>query len=243
MTNTLIVVTGASSGIGQALASAAASSGATVATCSRSKASGIHLSVDLSDPASWPAFSEWVNVLVGDSEWQRVVFVHSAATINPIGFAGMTDAAAATSSVLLNAASPIVIGDAFLRALHSNPSATRRAVLLQISSGAGKRPFPGWSTYCAAKAAVDMWVKTVGAEQSLVNNGARVLSIGPGVVATGMQEQIRSSTKEQFPQVEDFQKLSDDGILASPQVVGSKLWEIANSLTWDSGAVMDIRDF
>lgn len=243
MTNTLIVVTGASSGIGEAVVSAAASSGATVATCSRSKSSANHLSADLSDPDSWPLFSEWVNVLVGDSEWEKVVFVHSAAGISPIGFAGTTDASEATSSVLLNAAGPIVVGDAVLRALQSNPSATRSAVILQISSGAGKRPFPGWSTYCAAKAGVDMWVRTVGAEQALVENGARVLSIGPGVVATNMQAQIRSSSTEQFPQVQDFRKLADDGILASPQDVGAKLWEISNSDAWESGAVMDVSDF
>ena len=169
--------------------------------------------------------------------------VHAAATIDPIGFAGQVDAAKATAGVLLNAASPLLVGDSFLRSVAQHTPEGQSAVLMQVSSGAGKRPFPGWATYCAAKAGVDMWVKTVGLEQAELGSSTRVLSIGPGVVATDMQASIRSSSVAEFPQVQAFRELHDDGALASPESVGAKLWKIALGSDWESGAVVDIKDF
>ncbi len=226
------------------MADSALQSGATVATCSRRELPGQHhLSLDLGMPESWVLFDEWIAGLIGGQAWQEIIMIHAAATIDPIGFAGQVDVAKATSGVLLNSASPLLVGDSFLRSVAQHTPEGQSAVLMQISSGAGKRPFPGWSTYCAAKAGVDMWVRTVGLEQAELGSGTRVLSIGPGVVATDMQASIRSSSVDEFPQVQTFRELHDDGALASPESVGAKLWQIALGSAWESGAVMDIKDF
>ncbi len=244
MNKRLAIITGASSGIGQAIAASAKQGGATVATCSRRDiANQQHLSLDLGQPESWIVFDNWITGLISDESWQEIVLIHAAATIEPIGFSGQVDVANATSAVLLNAVSPLLIGDSFLRSVAQSAPEGQSAVLMQVSSGAGKRPFPGWATYCAAKAGVDMWVRTVALEQAELGTGVRVLSIGPGVVATGMQASIRSSSAAEFPQVQQFRELHDDGKLASPESVGAKLWEIAIGSAWESGSVMDIKDF
>ncbi len=244
MNKRLAIITGASSGIGQAIADSARQSGASVATCSRRELSGPHhLSLDLAVPASWVLFDDWIAGLIGAQAWQEIIMVHAAATIDPIGFAGQVDVAKATSGILLNGASPLLVGDSFLRSVEQHAPEGQSAVLMQVSSGAGKRPFPGWATYCAAKAGVDMWVRTVGLEQADLGTGIRVLSIGPGVVATDMQASIRSSSVAEFPQVQQFRELHADGVLASPESVGAKLWEIALGSDWESGAVVDIKDF
>jgi benzil reductase ((S)-benzoin forming) len=93
-----------------------------------------------------------------------VVFLDAAGTISPIGFAGEADPRQYSASVMLNAAAPLILAEAFLRAVR-NLSCRRQLVLL--SSGAARRPYPGVAAYGAAKAAVDQWVRAVGNEQAL----------------------------------------------------------------------------
>lgn len=54
----LMIITGASSGIGAELAEQAEAAGHTVATVSRRPGPGQHLAADLGDPESWPVVSD-----------------------------------------------------------------------------------------------------------------------------------------------------------------------------------------
>ena len=62
-------------------------------------------------------------------------------------------------------------------------------LVVNISSGAAKRPIEGWSAYCSAKAGLDMATRTLALEQSRETNPVRVLSFAPGIVDTRMQEE------------------------------------------------------
>ena len=234
----LAVVTGASRGIGAGIAAAAAADGSVVAVCNRSASDfERQLTVDLSRPESWPEFAKWFDTLVDDVTPTRIVAVHNAATLTPIGFAGEVDAESYASNVLLNSAAPQVVGGAIIRTAQRTATPT---VLVQLSSGAGKNPYPGWSSYCASKAAVDMWVRSVGLEQADRDDLVRTVSISPGVVATAMQAEIRSSDGAAFPDVEHFQGLHEDGHLADPAEVGATIWRFARSETWANGTVGDL---
>lgn len=238
MSTSLAVVTGASRGIGAAIASAATRAGAVVATCNRSASDSEHqLTADLADPATWPVFAAWLDGMVDTIEPNRLTVVHNAATLTPIGFAGEVDPAGYTSNVLLNSAAPQVLGDAVIRTARRTDTPT---VLVQLTSGAGKNPYPGWSSYCASKAAVDMWVRTVGLEQDPAR--VRALAIAPGVVATDMQAEIRSSEESAFPNVERFRDMHADGELADPADVGARIWQLSQATNWDSGTVADLRE-
>jgi NAD(P)-dependent dehydrogenase (short-subunit alcohol dehydrogenase family) len=237
---TLTMVTGASRGIGAAVAAAAEADGAVVATCNRGRSDAAHqLTADLSDPTTWAELARWYDDLVDRLNPDRCVVVHNAATLTPIGFAGATDPGDYQANVLLNSAAPQVIGSAVLATAHRTGTPT---VLVQLTSGAGKTPYPGWSSYCAAKAAVDMWVRAVGTERSEGDQLVRVVAVAPGVVATDMQAEIRTSDVDAFPEVERFQSMHDDGQLADPADVGRRLWELADRGTWTSGEVLDLRE-
>lgn len=239
MRDTLAVITGASRGIGAGIALAAEDDGARVAVCNRSKSAfGRQLEADLADPESWPQVIEWIDGLLDELEPSRLVFVHNAATLTPIGFAGEVDSAAYAANVLLNSAAPQVLGDGVARLARETETPT---AIVQLSSGAGKSAYPGWTSYCASKAAVDMWVQAVGVEQAERDHLVRALSISPGVVATEMQAEIRASAQDAFPNVERFQAMHDEGHLGDPQDVGAKIWEVATSDRWDNGAVLDLR--
>ncbi len=236
--STLLVVTGGSAGIGAALV-AAAPAGTRVVDVSRSGAAGAdrHVAADLSDPASWPtvaaAVAEEVDAFAGD----RVTAVHAAGVLEPIGFAGEVDADAYRASVLLNSAAGQVFGAAVLAAVRGRDELRRELVL--VSSGAATTPYPGWSAYCAGKAALEQWVRAVGEEQRQ-RGGVTVCAIAPGVVATAMQAGIRATDPRDFPAVERFRQLHADGELRDPDTVARQLWRVLDEGV-ETGAALDLR--
>ncbi len=244
----LTIITGASSGIGAAMAEAADAAGHTVATVSRRPGPGHHLAADLADPLAWDDVADWIDTLVSGTAWGRITLIHNAGTLTPIGFAGEVDHDGYRSNVLLNSASAQVLGDRFVAAVSR---ASCPAMLMVISSGAGKNPYPGWSSYCAGKAATDMWCRTAGLEQEMRASDISVLSMAPGVVDTGMQAMIRDQDEAAFPNVARFLDLHDGGALGDPAEVGAAIFDLAQQTcdgreyrgaTLTNGAVLDIRD-
>lgn len=242
MTDVLLWITGASSGIGAALAATVPYDDVHVIDISRSGGTPgtEHVPADLADPVAWSAIDAHFHARLEQFDGRHVTFVHAAAALTPIGFAGEVDPSAYRRTALLDATAPQVLGDALLRALEAS-SFDGTADLVFISSGAAKRPIEGWSAYCAGKAGQDMWVRTVGAEQQRRGTGRRVLAIAPGVVATSMQERIRATAEHDFPDVGRFHQLHADGALLDPSDSARRIWAL---VTGDavSGAVLDVRD-
>jgi benzil reductase ((S)-benzoin forming) len=239
MTGPVVIVTGGSSGLGRALL-AVAPAGSYRVDVSRSGPPDVadaHIEADLADPASWAPVAAEVELVLDRLPAADVVVVHNAGTIEPIGYAGEVDDAGYATNVLLNAAAPLVLGHHLLRLLRDRPG---RRDLVLISSGAARTAYPGWSSYGAAKAAIDQWVRTVGAEQR-ERGGVRVVSIAPGVVATGMQALLRDTDARDFPRVERFRGLHADGSLAAPEDAARAVWAVLADPDVASGHVTDVR--
>jgi len=240
MAENLVFITGASSGIGAALARAVPFESARVVNISRRPRDGcLHFRADLSDPQSWPAVAEMFEREMVACAGERIVFIHSAGTLEPIGFAGEVPADSYTRQVLLNSASPQVLGQAFVRA-----SRTTRALcqMLIIGSGAAVNLYPGWSAYGPGKAAANQWVRTVGAEQRQRGGNCRLLSIAPGIVATPMQDLIRTVSSHEFPDVDAFVGYCEQGELSDPDAVAIELWKLLDDDEIENGSVLDLRD-
>ncbi len=239
MSESLVFVSGASSGIGLALVESVPWSPARVFDLSRRGAPGtLHVKADLADPASWLEAAAVFEREIHGYAGERVVFVHSAGTLEPMGFAGEVDASAYTRQVLLDSAAPQVLGDAFLRAARGTEAPCQ---LVMISSGAARSVYQGWSAYGAGKAGMDQWVRTTGAEQERRGGRCRVLAVAPGVIATDMQRQIRSMSEVDFPEVEHFRTLEAEGVLRAPADAARDLWGLV-SRDLENGAVVDLRD-
>lgn len=237
--DTLVWLTGASAGLGAALAATHPYDDAHVVDISRSGGTPHteHLPADLADPASWAMVEAHLSARIGAFAGQRVVLVHAAGTLDPIGFAGEVDTSRYRHHLLLNAAGP-AIGTAFLTAVHAS-GFDGDVRLVMITSGAASSVYPGWSAYGSGKAALDHWVRTVGAEQR-TRGGATVLSIAPGVVATAMQEQIRAVDERDFPAVERFRSLHAEGALTPPDDAAREVWQLLHA-GLESGTVTDVR--
>lgn len=235
----LVIISGASSGLGLAL-SRTVPFPATIVDISRSGPPDDdieHITADLADPAAWEAVGEAMRNLVAEHDPDRAVFIHAAGTLTPIGFAGEVDGDAYASNVILNSASGQVLGHLFLEAVSGR---TGIFDVVMISSGAANSAYPGWSSYGAGKAALNHWVRNVGAEQR-ERGGVRVSAVAPGVVATGMQRQIRKTSERDFPNVERFHDLHEEGKLADPEDAAGKIWS-AMERGIETGSVIDIRD-
>ncbi|MGP1615597.1 MAG: SDR family NAD(P)-dependent oxidoreductase, partial [Pollutimonas bauzanensis] len=110
--------------------------------------------------------------------------------------------------------------------------------ILNISSGAGRNPTAGWGVYCATKAALDHYTQVLHAE----NHGARVASLAPGVIDTGMQEKIRGSDAASFPNVERFAQMHEQGQLSSPGAVAEKILRYLAHDDFGATVLDDIRN-
>jgi benzil reductase ((S)-benzoin forming) len=237
MAETLMWISGASSGIGRALAATLPSEEARLIGVSRrAPPTGVHLEADLADPRSWKMVGESFARELRGWSGERVVFVHAAGVAGPIGFAGEVDTESSSRAVILNSAAPQVLGQMFLAAV---AEVDARRQLVMLTSGAASSVYPGWATYGAGKAAIDQWVRDVGAEQNL-RGGVELIAVAPGTVNTGMQDQIRQTDEKDFPQRQKFVDLHEAGALADPDQVARAIWSLLDR-GLENGAVVDLR--
>lgn len=245
--STVAIVTGASRGLGQALALGLLKPGTQLITLARSHnaalatqaaKSGVLLQqvqADLADPSAAAESAKQVMAAL-PRDAQRYLLINNAGTVEPINQAhDLTDAAAIATAFNLNVTSVMLLISEFLQATQG--AADRR--ILNISSGAGRNPMPGWGVYCATKAALDHYTQVLHAE----NHGVRVASLAPGVIDTGMQEKIRGSDANSFPNVERFAQMHEQGQLSSPEAIAEKILRYIAHDDFGATVLDDIRNY
>ncbi len=67
-------------------------------------------------------------------------------------------------------------------------------------------------------------------------------AIAPGVLDTSMQTEIRQMSARDFPRVERFQDLHDEGKLVAPEEAAERLWRVVES-GLETGSVVDLRHY
>ena len=102
---------------------------------------------------------------------------------------------------------------------------SRGGVLINLSSGAAWSAYSGWGAYCAGKAAVERLTEVIQIEEEGI--GLRAHSVAPGVVDTAMQKLIRSSSAENFPDLERFVQMKRDENFNEADFVAREFLSIA----------------
>jgi NAD(P)-dependent dehydrogenase (short-subunit alcohol dehydrogenase family) len=218
------VVTGASRGLGAGLAADFARRGMRLGLCSRGAAAlspgerVLAQRVDVADAEAVARFGDAVAERFGGID----LWINNAGVLDPIG--PLRDCAAADLDRHLQINVLGVIWGSRWYCRH------RRAVgpggvLVNISSGAARKAYFGWSAYCAGKAAVDRLTECIALEEK--DAGLRAHAVAPGIIDTYMQEQIRATTAAQFPEVGRFVALKQDEKFSSTAWVASHLLELA----------------
>lgn len=249
MSETIVILTGASRGLGAALALASCKPGTTLLTVARQTNPVLaaqaartgttlrELQVDLSDPHVCVLAVERLFAALPRGA-ARYRLINNAGTVDPISAADKLDPIDIAKALNLNVGALMLLTARFLHAT-TGLSADRR--ILNISSGAGRKPMAGWSVYCATKAAVDMFSRTVKLEQG--ETGARIASLAPGVIDTAMQGRIRASEPDDFPTLENFQSLHASGQLAAPADVAGRILAYLERDDFGDTEIDDIRNY
>ena len=135
----------------------------------------------------------------------------------------------------------MVLCAAFLRGTSGWPGPRK---VLNISSGLGRRPQASSAAYCAAKAGNGhVLSRAVALEEQALPNGARIVSLAPGVIATDMQAELRAADPAGFPDHERFVQLHAQGQLTSPEEAARRGAGLAvRRPDFGSQPVADVRD-
>jgi NAD(P)-dependent dehydrogenase (short-subunit alcohol dehydrogenase family) len=192
----VIVVTGASRGIGAASAEALANAGAAVMLAARGEEKVAAIArriVEAGGRAEAAAcdVADWSSVQALLAETRRrlgpvTALVNNAGVIEPIARLEQAAPDEWARGIQIN-----LIG-AFhaIRAVLPEMRAAGRGTIINVSSGAALRPPEGWSAYCTAKAGLAMLTQAIALEAV---PGLRVFGFQPGTTDTDMQVRIRAS--------------------------------------------------
>ena len=220
----LTIITGASRGLGAALAVQLLHPQAHVICISRSSnkrlpalatQSGATLeqwSLDLADGASAAQrLGQWLAEQPSD-RFSQATLINNAGVISALVPLRAADPADLARALRVGLEAPLQLSAAFLAG--TRPWAGTRKVL-NISSGLGRRAMASSSAYCAAKAGMDHFTRCVALEEAAQPNGAKVCALAPGVIDTSMQDQLRAADPAQFPDRATFEGLHAQGQLSS----------------------------
>jgi NAD(P)-dependent dehydrogenase (short-subunit alcohol dehydrogenase family) len=193
--NSTVMVTGASRGLGRALAVEFARRGAKLvltardadalaATASELRSRGAEvyaLDADMSDKRSIYPLVGAATALAGPID----VLINNASTLGPSTLQLLldTDCEDVERTLAVNLLAPFRLTKALLGAMLVRD----RGVVVNVSSDAAHEPYPSWGAYGASKAALDqlsrIWANELG------DSAVRILSVDPGEMDTAMHAQ------------------------------------------------------
>ncbi|KAJ2835578.1 hypothetical protein FBU31_001592 [Coemansia sp. 'formosensis'] len=222
--STLAIVTGASRGIGKAIAHEFLQRGINVL--------GVARSFTATPAATNATFIPCIADITNPDDLQRILeaaqqtgmavtaLVNNAGTLDPIAKISDVDLDAWRQSFEVNVVAVIALTQRFLPMLRAS-----NGRIINISSGAATSAYQGWAAYCASKAALNMVTQSLAMEEPEVV----AIAVRPGVVDTDMQTAVRSAgegamREDQFAK---FQSLYKSGALLRPEVPARAIVRLA----------------
>lgn len=241
----LVVLTGASRGLGRAMAEHCLSHGVALVTLSRShvheldqlaadhKVALTQILVDFNDRVAVEQAARVINTLVKVA--QRPRLIQNAGVVTPVTVAdNPASFLEIEQAYLTNIVTPTFLTNHFL----ASTSHTKDRRVMLISSGAGRQAIAGWGVYCASKAALDRYAEVVSLEQG---DRVRIAAVAPGMINTPMQATIRDADAKRFPVLEKFVQIHEQGALAKPADVAQQLLTFLEHDSFGQKTIDDIR--
>lgn len=242
------IVTGASRGMGRALALQLHARGHRLLTLQRQPrpldaapggAPAEDWAVDLADPLPVAErLGAWIGALPRGSVASLTLVNNAALLVEPGPLAG-ADLHEISRATRASLEAPLLLTAAFLRA-GAALGVPRR--VLNISSGLGRHAMGGSAVYCATKAGMDHYTRSVALEEARLPDGARICSLAPGIIDTDMQVQLRGGNPAAFPEQARFADYKSEGRLDSPEAAAAKVLAYLDRADFGSKPVADVRD-
>jgi len=250
-TKRLVILTGASRGLGAAMAEQLLAPDTLLLTLSRHPSPALQTSAS----ASGATLEQWaidvghdVGTAARLETWLHqhatagfaaAALINNAGLLGPVGPIDRSDAERLATVLRVGLEAPIVLTAAFLRATRDWAIDKR---VLNISSGAGRRPIAGWASYCAAKAGLDHYSRVVALDEALRPHPARIVSLAPGVIDTDMQGELREADATGFPEQSSFIQLKASGQLPTPGAAAARVLAYLARPDFGTQPVADVRD-
>lgn len=250
----LSIVTGASRGLGLALAQTLIDQGHRLLCISRNASGalqeraaqrGAHLeqwTLDLSQAGEAAQRLEaWLGAQDA-GQLASATLINNAASLPRIAPLSEVDPSELALVLRSGLEAPMLLSSAFLRATQAWPArASIERKVLNVSSGLGRRAMASQAGYCAIKAGMDHFTRCVALEEALKAQGAKLCSLAPGIIDTDMQVAIRASAPEQFPDLATFQGMKDKGLLSAPADTARALLAYLARPDFGKEPVADVR--
>ncbi|MDQ3033724.1 MAG: glucose 1-dehydrogenase [Myxococcota bacterium] len=244
-----ILVTGGTSGLGRAMALRFAREGARVAITGRREDALAETAKQVRDESGRDAVVIRADHLHGTDNERSIdesvralggldVLINNAGVI---GFDGMLEARPDEfrRMVETNLFAPYALMRHAVPHLVESAASGRDASVLNVSSVASLRPYPGLLGYCTSKAALDMM--TQGAAIELAPRKVRVNAINPGVVVTNLHRAAGLDSQAYEAFLERSMKTHPIGRPGSAEEVAAlAAFLVGDEATWITGALHSI---
>lgn len=236
MNQRLAIVTGTSSGIGAAVVRRLLDRDWTVIGIARRHTSFRstayrHLAIDLADvDAACPSIECEGAGVMDETAWVRIGLVNNAALGGLLGPAERIAPADLQRMFAVNVTAAVWLMGWLLR---NGPTTVARRIV-NVSSGAAVRAFPGLAAYSSSKAALRMAGMVIAEElgsdkrPSPLPNVA-ILSYEPGTVDTDMQTHARTRSLDEFPWGDLFRQFAERGLLVPPERPAAEIVDFLES--------------
>ena len=222
----VVIVTGASRGMGAETSVWLASAGAFVALVARSEEGLMSVADRIGDIGGHakPVVADVSNVddcrkAVSDVlkiTGEIAALVNNAGELAPLAPVSSADPAEWRQNIQVNLMGPFFMIQSALPALRIS-----RGRIINVSSGAATSPTAAWSAYCAAKAGLNHLSRVLALEEPEVTT----ISIRPGAVDTAMQARIRQEGPRHMAsdKIDLFQRLKKENNLLPPEIPGRSI--------------------
>jgi NAD(P)-dependent dehydrogenase (short-subunit alcohol dehydrogenase family) len=249
--SSLAIVTGHSRGLGAALAEALLQRGHVVLGISRRAHAGLagrswpagarleEWSADLAAPRAVAARLEQWLATHDARAFDAATLVNNAALLTPPGPLDRHQPEEIEAGLRVGLEAPLLLAGAFLRATRDWRGARR---VLGISSGLGRRGMAGQAVYCAIKAGLDNASRAMALDEAARPNGARIVSLAPGIIDTDMQLELRRANPDGFPDQASFIGLKEQGQLVAPADAAARVLAYLGRADFGANPVADVRD-
>ena len=239
----LYIVTGTTKGLGAAFAARIAADPANELIAFARAPDGAvpggwRFEADLADSRALARACDRALARIRGKSRAKAVLVNNAGVVSPVGPLDEVDPGELERSLAVNLLAPMLLMRWFLGA---TPDVKLRRII-NISSGAARRPIFGWGAYCSAKAGLDMASRTVALECEARGLAVEVVSLAPGVIDTPMQGLVREAPPERFRDVERFRAMKAEGALRPAADVAAEILRLEAAGALRGEPVRDLRE-
>lgn len=246
----LFILTGASRGMGLAMAQQLLSPTHAVLCISRQVNDGLDAQARQTGCAltQWPMdlahsqaaaarLQQWLQEQPA-TRYASATLINNAGVIPRIAPLSALDSEDLAHALRVGLEAPMLLSAAFLGATEGWRVPRK---VLNISSGLGRRPMASQAAYCAAKAGMDHFTRCLALEEAHKPQGAKVCSLAPGVIDTDMQVQLRGADAAAFPDRARFEQLKSGDQLSTPAQAATQVLAFLARPDFGHEAVADVR--